>query len=60
MKYYVVETIEDGDIVVRATSKSELLNYLDEITISWLSIKSLSDYANENLGRGGIGIITNR
>lgn len=60
MKYYIVKSILEGDIVVRAENKRELEEYLDEIELSYMEYLTIKDYADQNLGVGGKGIIVNR
>lgn len=60
MRFYAVITSEYGLEILRAKNKRDAIEYLELIEISWLDIKPINEYANENLGGGMIGFIENR
>ena len=60
MRFYAVITAEYGLEILRAKNKRDAIEYLELIEISYLDIKPINEYANENLGGGMIGFIENR
>lgn len=50
MKYYMVNTYQTGNIIVRAKNRTDVIEYLNSLDLDVYSISTLNAYCNDVYG----------
>lgn len=50
MKYYMANTYQTGNIIVRAKNRTDVIEYLNSLDLDVYSISTLNTYCNDVYG----------